>query len=345
MIRWLFSTNTKDIGTLYLIFAVFSGMLCTVFSVLIRLELSAPGVQFLAGDPQSYNVIITAHAFLMIVFMFCWVWSVGMVIWGNGIISIMFILLGTLFFVLISLIIVFDFCCLSATLALSCAAPIPVKPVVAKTRRLTKKEREEFTLSKELTEKSIGMVLGDVNVRKRSTNAQLRFVQSTIHKEYIDELYSQFKSYCTTEPKVTKTLPNKVTGMTYSSIRFNTLSLPCFNELYSLFYLEGRKIVPSNIGELLTPLGLAYWICDDGCFCKSTHRVILCTHSFTKEEVELLAKTLNEKWDLNCVVYKHTSSGYIISIPRKSLPILHNLCGPHMPAMMRHKIGLKSELQ
>lgn len=66
---WLNSTNAKEIGTLYLIFAVFAGMIGTAFSVMIRLELSAPGVQFLSGDHQLFNVIISAHAFIMIFFM------------------------------------------------------------------------------------------------------------------------------------------------------------------------------------------------------------------------------------------------------------------------------------
>lgn len=66
--RWFYSSNAKDIGTLYLIFALFSGLLGTAFSVLIRLELSGPGVQYIA-DNQLYNSIITAHAILMIFFM------------------------------------------------------------------------------------------------------------------------------------------------------------------------------------------------------------------------------------------------------------------------------------
>ena len=66
---WLYSTNAKEIGTLYLIFAVFAGMIGTAFSVMIRLELASPGVQFLSGDHQLFNVIISAHAFIMIFFM------------------------------------------------------------------------------------------------------------------------------------------------------------------------------------------------------------------------------------------------------------------------------------
>ena len=66
--RWFLSSNAKDIGTLYLMFALFSGLIGTSFSVLIRLELSGPGVQYIA-DNQLYNSIITAHAILMIFFM------------------------------------------------------------------------------------------------------------------------------------------------------------------------------------------------------------------------------------------------------------------------------------
>jgi cytochrome c oxidase subunit 1 len=71
-VRWFYSTNHKDIGTLYLLLAVVSGLLGLGFSVYMRLELMEPGIQYFGTDAspdgQHWNVVITAHALLMIFF-------------------------------------------------------------------------------------------------------------------------------------------------------------------------------------------------------------------------------------------------------------------------------------
>ena len=87
------------------------------------------------------------------------------------------------------------------------------------------------------------------------------------------------------------------TEKVYNSIRFSTLSLPCLNDYYELFYKDGRKIIPNNISELLTARGLAYFIMDDSG--KSYYgQTIIHTRFYTKLEVELLQETLFKNFGL-----------------------------------------------
>ncbi len=83
--RYVYSTNHKDIGTMYLWFAIFAGVIGGILSVVMRMELSEPGIQYFAGlasmvygtpadaaldaGKHMYNVFVTAHGLLMIFFM------------------------------------------------------------------------------------------------------------------------------------------------------------------------------------------------------------------------------------------------------------------------------------
>lgn len=64
--RWLLTTNHKDIGTLYLVFAICAGLVGGALSIAMRLELQMPGLQYLSS--HAYNVLVSSHGIIMIFF-------------------------------------------------------------------------------------------------------------------------------------------------------------------------------------------------------------------------------------------------------------------------------------
>ena len=148
----------------------------------------------------------------------------------------------------------------------------------------------------------IGTILGDSSLERyeRSINSRLRIDRTfPHHAEYTMHLFSHLINLCGKGPKVYIRKPDLRNNKIYSSIQFKTLALPSLNYYKDLFYKDGKKIIPANIGDFLTARALAYWIQDDGT-ADTRGGITLCTDSFRELEVWILIATLKQNFNLDC---------------------------------------------
>lgn len=181
-------------------------------------------------------------------------------------------------------------------------------------------------------------MLGDCSIEKPSptSNSRLQFKQSTKNKVYIEHLFSIFKEFCGTDPKIMSKFdsrPNK--NKIYEAIKFQTFSLPCFNKYKDIFYNNGVKIVPLNLEELLTARGLAFWLMDDGY--SSVSGFYICTESFSIEDLDLIVKVLQTNFNLKSTYHK-TTNGNRIYIHSTSKKDLINLVKPYFIPHFYYKL-------
>jgi hypothetical protein len=168
-------------------------------------------------------------------------------------------------------------------------------------KRLTNADRNNFILDSYLKQVLVGTILGVVYMRRFSKKANVRIIfrQGSIHASYLILLYSLFQEFVLSPPSVS-TITDKITGKIRYNLSFATLALPCFNELYLSFYLDGKKIIPNNIADLLTSVSLAYWIMVDGSFTGSGLR--LHTNAFSLEELNLLIEALDNNFSIKATI-------------------------------------------
>lgn len=192
-----------------------------------------------------------------------------------------------------------------------------------------------------------GLLLGDAYANNRSgEGVRISIKQSIIHKEYLFSLYEFFlnRGYCSNNHPREYVRTIKGINKKYNGYEFNTFTFRSFMWIYELFYKKGKKIVSLNIENYITPLTLAIWISDDGCFCPSTGGrggVRISSNSFRLEEVEYLTNILRQKFDLDCTVQKiYLKDKYSIYIKKNSITKLENLILPYLHISMHYKLGL-----
>lgn len=115
--------------------------------------------------------------------------------------------------------------------------------------------------------------------------------------------------------------------------------MPCFSELHSLFYVNKVKVIPDSIYDLLTPIALAHWICGDGKAASKVGGLILCTDSYSVQEVVQLMNVLMIKYRLECTLRFHTPTQPRIYIRQRSMNLLRTIVTPHMNVSMLYKLG------
>lgn len=183
-------------------------------------------------------------------------------------------------------------------------------------------------------------MLGDLFAerRKPTNNTRLQFKQSIKNEEYIYHLYSLYKDFCKSKPKV-NTYKDKRPGKELNiSIKFWTRSLPCFNKFRELFYNElGIKHIPNKLENLISAASLAYWAMDDGY--KGNSGFYFCTESYTLEDNYKLISILKNKFDLECGVHKHTN-GYRLYIKSNSINKFLILIKPYIINHFYYKFDL-----
>lgn len=199
--------------------------------------------------------------------------------------------------------------------------------VISQTLRVRK--NIAYTLTDRQTQILIGSLLGDAYIHPLG---KICFEQSSLQHEYLLWKYIEFKNLA--YPKIAQVtrLDKRSQNQTFSC-RFFLRQI--FRPWREIWYPDGHKSLPTDIEKWFTPLSLAVWYMDDGHLEKGVVPLFAC-ESFTKEESDVIASIMLNKWQLKSYV----NHNHRIRLCRESTPHFIELVEPYIVPCMRYKITL-----
>ena len=178
----------------------------------------------------------------------------------------------------------------------TCALPISHPKVILRLVHTDNAEGSrsfDVDLSPDQKSVLIGTLLGDGCLAMHGHHARLHVKHKAAHRSLAEFKRSTFESYLSMG---LHEFGQQLGGKRYPCVQFATRTSPVFTSWRRRFYRDGRKQVPDDITDLLTPLAVAVWFMDDG---SADHcGVTIQTHSFDHAEVEQLARALLEGFDI-----------------------------------------------
>ena len=139
-----------------------------------------------------------------------------------------------------------------------------------------------------------GTMLGDGYLEPHGRGVRLQVNHSAKQIAYVQWKYEQLQA-------LSPSTPYHCVKVKYPFCRFITKSHPYLIELRGIFYVNGKKVVPDQISELLkTPLSLAVWFMDDGTLDKRHGSALFETQAFSNEDIVRLQDCLNVNFDIQC---------------------------------------------
>jgi len=204
--------------------------------------------------------------------------------------------------------------------------------------------KQHLVLQPEQHHLIIGSILGDGNLRfpGRSHHANLTVEHGELQEEYVWFKYERLKEWVLTPPARVSRIYHKDRSRSLVSWRFSTISHPSFTYYHRLFYRDGMKTIPDNIGDLVAhPLTLAIWLMDDGN--KNADVLFLSTESFTLQEQDRLRGCLWGRFRIGSTLNFHSHSNgqdlHRIRLSREGSKKAVELIAPYVCPSMRYKFS------
>ena len=187
----------------------------------------------------------------------------------------------------------------------------------------------------------VGGLLGDTWIGKpdQAKNASGSFTHKLEHMEYVQYKYNLIKRRCSEVAIHNKF--DKRTKRYYQQAFCKIASSEILNPIQQAFYPNGKKIVPEELINKLSPLGIAIWFMDDGA--SDGHGYKFSVDCFSKDDIEKLSRLLSNKFNIKNTI--QINSNKTIHICAQSIKDFKNLVEPHMCNCMKYKLQIYKKVK